>query len=114
MVGGTTQLGRSGLSAWLIQRVSAVILGAYALFLILFLVCHPAINHALWSGLFSHPWMKISTLLVVLNLLAHAWIGLWTVITDYIHCSCLRLILEVGLVLGLLAYFLWALMIVWS
>ena len=38
MVTNITNLGRSGLSDWLIQRISAVILAVYALFMVLYLL----------------------------------------------------------------------------
>ncbi|HYF97405.1 MAG TPA: succinate dehydrogenase, hydrophobic membrane anchor protein [Coxiellaceae bacterium] len=107
-------LGRNGLSAWVIQRISSVIIGLYALFLIAFFVCHPELNYEQWTHLFSCEWMKIATILVLLSLVAHAWIGLWTVITDYVKCTILRFILEIGLILGLLAYIVWGVRVLWG
>lgn len=114
MVDSITSLGRNGLSGWVMQRVSAVILGLYALFLVSFFVTHPQLSFETWHALFANTWVKVITLLVLFNLAAHAWIGLWTVITDYIQCSCARLVLELGLILGLLAYVVWGVLVLWS
>ena len=37
MVTTVTSFGRSGLSDWLVQRVSAIILGAYSIFIVVYL-----------------------------------------------------------------------------
>ena len=79
-----------------------------------FLYCHAPLDYEAWRDLFTHTWMKVATILVLLSLVAHAWIGLWTVITDYIKCSAARFILEIGLVLGLLAYVIWGIRVLWS
>ncbi len=114
MVDSILVLGRNGLSTWLLQRVSALILGSYAVLLIGFLICHTPLSYADWSALFACRFVKIATIMVLLSLVAHAWIGLWTVITDYVKCSCMRLGLELGLALGLLAYLLWGIRVLWG
>ncbi len=111
MVDSITCLGRNGLSTWLLQRVSALVLGGYTLFLVCFFGSHSGFSYIDWYSFFANPWMKIISLIAMLNIVAHAWIGIWTVITDYVKCSCLRLTLEVALILGLLGLMLWGLMI---
>lgn len=113
MVNSVTNYGRNGLSDWLVQRVSAVVIGAYFIFIMAYFLCHPEMNYQQWSDLFAGMFMKISTLLVVLSICAHAWVGLWTVFTDYIKCACLRVTLEVSLIILLLAYVIWSISILW-
>lgn len=84
MVTAVTSLGRSGLSDWLIQRASALVLGAYTIFIVAYLLTHPNLGFAEWAELFSHLWMRVFTLLALLSIVAHGWIGLWTVLTDYL------------------------------
>jgi len=84
MVTTVTNLGRSGLSDWLVQRFSAVVLAAYSIFLLVFIVSHPGLTYAEWSALYGQLWMKIFSLLALGSLVAHGWIGLWGVLTDYI------------------------------
>jgi succinate dehydrogenase / fumarate reductase membrane anchor subunit len=98
-----------GFYEWIVQRVSAVLIGAYGVFIFAFLLCHQPMQYAVWHGLFSHLVMKIATFVVLLAILWHAWIGLWTVFTDYVKCGVLRLFLEILLVLVLLSYFAWCL-----
>lgn len=113
MVKSVTNYGRNGLSDWLVQRVSALIIGIYFVYLMGFFLCHPHLEYEVWQRLFAHSFMKISTVLVILAVCAHAWIGLWTVFTDYIKCSRLRALLEVLLILLLLTYVIWGISLLW-
>jgi succinate dehydrogenase / fumarate reductase membrane anchor subunit len=85
MVTSITNLTRNGLKDWFIQRVSAVILAVYLFFLVGYFIVHPGLDYATWRGLFACRAMRIFSVLALLSLMAHAWIGLWTIFTDYIH-----------------------------
>jgi succinate dehydrogenase membrane anchor subunit len=114
MVGNVTSLTNNGLKDWLLQRFSALILGAYAFCLSFFLCTHPQLSFGSWQSLFQCLPMKIFTVIVMLSFVVHAWIGIWTVSTDYLKCSCIRLSLQALVVLYLLTSFVWVLAIVWS
>ncbi len=96
-----TSLTQNGLRDWLVQRATAVIIGFYVLCVMGFLYKHAPVSYVAWHAFIWHPWMKVFSFLAVLSVAAHAWIGLWTVTTDYIKCACLRLALQ-----GLIALFL--------
>ncbi len=113
MVNSVTNFGRNGLSDWLVQRVSAIVIGVYFVFLMIYFLCHPGMSYHDWHALFQCTFMKISTLLAVLSICAHAWVGLWTVFTDYVKCVCVRVILEVLLIILLLVYVIWTISILW-
>lgn len=103
MVSSITGLTRNGLKDWLVQRVSAVILLVYLLFVVGFIASHPGLTFAQWQGLFCHPLMRIATMLALLSLIAHAWIGVWTILGDYVHNDRVRGIVQVLVILVLLA-----------
>lgn len=84
MVTNVTNFSRSGLYDWMAQRVSAVVLAAYVIFLLGYLIAHPNISYADWHGLFSQGWMRIFSLLTLVALSVHAWVGMWTISTDYL------------------------------
>lgn len=105
-------LSRRGYKDWLIQRVSALLIGGYALFLIIYLVCMPHISFMQWTILFNYTWMQVLTLLVVIAVCWHAWIGLWTVFTDYIKCGFARVFLQAGLCILLVSYIIWCVSII--
>ena len=112
---------RKGISNWLLQRVSAIVLAAYFLFIIGFIFGNPDLDYLVWSKLFSSGWMQIFSLLAVLALASHAWIGLWCVYTDYVterllgpKAKFLRISLQLLTVLIIGSYVAWTLSIFWN
>jgi succinate dehydrogenase / fumarate reductase, membrane anchor subunit len=103
------KINRRGFHEWIVQRVSAVLIGIYAVFLFVFILTHSPMHFSIWSGLFSNAVMKVATLIVLIAILWHAWIGLWTVFTDYVKNGAVRLLLEVLVILALVGYFGWCL-----
>ncbi|MCH7817919.1 MAG: succinate dehydrogenase, hydrophobic membrane anchor protein, partial [Proteobacteria bacterium] len=59
MVTNVTNLGRSGLYDWLIQRFSAVVLAVYTLFILGIFVMSPDMDYGQWKGLFESNLMRI-------------------------------------------------------
>ncbi len=114
MVTSSFNLTRNGVKDWIIQRISAVILAVYSLFLFCFILAHPDINYKTWLVLFQHFWMKWFTLLAILSLIMHAWVGMWIIITDYIHCAYIRATLMVLFMLAFLFYLVWMIAILWG
>jgi succinate dehydrogenase / fumarate reductase membrane anchor subunit len=116
MVANATSLSRNGLRDWLLQRFSAVVLGAYVLFLLFYFLFHPSVDYIDWSQLFLAGWVRYFTLAALFSLIVHSWIGIWTVVTDYVKSARWRLMIY-SVVLFLLAiYFFWCLEIIfkWS
>ncbi len=121
MVTAVTSFGRSGLYDWLIQRVSAVIMAAYVIFLTGFILSTPEMTYQLWSDLFSGTAMRVFSFLTLVSLAAHAWIGMWSVLTDYItgrlmgpKAMPIRLFLQVSMGLGAVIYVIWGVAILWG
>ncbi len=103
-----------GLRDWLMQRVTAVVMALYTLFLVAFLLSHQPLQFADWSGLFHHPWMRLASLLFLLSLYLHAWVGVRNILMDYVHSTALRLTAEVLVILMLVAYAAWSGQILWG
>ena len=114
MVTNVTSFGRSGLYDWIVQRVSAVVLLTYMLFMVGYLLINSDLNFAQWQGLFQNLAMRIFTLLAVLSFAGHAWIGLWCVTTDYIPMKGLRFAVQAGIGLLIFIYVAWAIQIIWG
>ncbi len=114
MVANVTNLGRSGLSDWLIQRISAVVIAAYFLVIMGFLFSHNGLDYLTWKSFISSMPMKIFSLFMLLALVGHAWIGLWTISTDYIKPLVLRLSFQLICLVANLVYFIWAIDILWG
>ena len=114
MVKQVTSLGGSGLSDWLWQRVSAVIIAAYLVFIGAMVLSHNNFSYSVWHSWFEHLGMKIFTLLAVISIVLHAWVGIWTVATDYIKCYVVRLGFLILVFIGFFAWIIWAIQILWS
>ena len=121
MVTNVTSFGRSGLYDWLIQRVSAVVLLLYILFLAFVLITTPEMQFPDWQAFFGKTSVRIFSMLALLSLCAHAWIGMWTIATDYLtpatlgaHASKVRLLFELGCIIILFVYFIWCIQILWG
>lgn len=108
MLSIATALDRTGFQDWLIQRVSGFILAAYALFLLGFWILQPEIDYMNWQILFNYGYMRFFSMVVLLSILAHAWIGLWIVSTDYLKNVFVRLAFQLIVYLLLLFYFICA------
>ncbi len=114
MVKSVLSVNRQGFRDWAIQRVTAILMAVYSVVLIAYLLCNPGLSFAEWHGLFSQNWIKVATLLFILSIFYHAWIGVWTVITDYINCFVVRALLNSLILLMLIACFFWGVLILWS
>jgi len=79
-----TGLTGSGSRDWFIQRVSAVVLAVYTVVVFGWILFNGGFNYEQWSGFMMTLPMKVLSLLAVLSLVAHAWIGMWQVFTDYV------------------------------
>lgn len=114
MVSNVTSLTGNGLKDWLIQRVTAVYLAIYSIVFLVVGFRSSPFNYQTWTALFHTPWFQITTALALFALLVHAWIGLWTVTTDYIKNTAVRLLVQ-GLVLFvLLSQLIAGLMMIWG
>ena len=106
-----------GLGDWLAQRLTAIILVAYVLLLVVRLVVtrsHGAIGYDEWAGLFVPVWMKVCTLTAFFGLVYHAWIGMRDVWMDYVRSTGIRLGLYFLTILWLVFCAIWAAQILWS
>lgn len=100
--------GVTGLSAWVLQRFSAIYLGAYFMIAIISMVSHPELNYVQWKLWFANPWLLLSTSVFIFLLPLHAWVGIRDILIDYIHPVWLRLSLYFLAVVYLLSCAFWA------
>ena len=120
-VTNVTSFGRSGLSDWLVQRVSGVVLTVYLLVIAAYLLFTPEVDYASWKELHSGLCIRLLTVFAVLSLAAHAWIGMWGVLTDYVtvrlmgpKATPLRVFLQLGMIAVIFVYVVWTVAILWG
>lgn len=102
----------SGLGEWVVQRLTAVYILIYIIVVLAVLSFSPVSSHADWLSLSSGLIFRISTLMFILSILAHAWLGLKSVFLDYVHSWRLRFVLLMLLATLLLGSAVWALLVI--
>lgn len=102
-----------GTGSFLAQRLTAVVLGAYALCFGAALLFGGVPSYEGWAALFAPLWMKLVTLIALFALQYHAWIGLRDIWMDYVKPAGLRLALQTATVLWLVFCALWSVQILW-
>lgn len=107
-----TGLTGSGSRDWILQRISAVVLAVYSIVVVGFFLFND-VNFEVWQGFMMSLPMKLFSLVVILSLVFHAWVGMWTVFTDYVKSSGLRLVLQAAVIIAVLVYLFWGVMIFW-
>ncbi|KRH78759.1 succinate dehydrogenase hydrophobic membrane anchor subunit [Ferrovum sp. JA12] len=103
-----------GLKDWIIQRVSAVVMAVYVLAFVAVVFLMDTFGYQEIHQLFTNRLVKVVTLMFVMCLLFHAWIGVRDIFMDYIKPTSLRFALQVSVVVALIGYGAWALLILWS
>ena len=116
-----TGLTGSGSRDWIIQRISAVILAVYSVVLLGFFLTHGNVTFYEWSAFMTSLPMRLFSLITILALAGHAWVGMWTVFTDYITTSQMgssargmRLVLQSLMIIAILVFLFWGIMIFWG
>ncbi len=98
----------SGFKAWAWQRITAVYIGLFGVYLLSSLLCAAPETYTAWQAWFTGPVMRVTTLLFVLAILLHAWVGIRDICIDYVKPIAVRASLLLMLALSLILYGLWA------
>ena len=99
---------------WLIQRITAVMMAAYSVALAAYLLLQSHVDYDIWTGLFSAQPVRTFTLLFLLSVFYHAWIGIRDIVMDYVKPASMRLVIHTLVILALLLYVIWAVQILWG
>ena len=116
-----TAFSRNGVTDWLIQRVSAIVLIMYTVCVLGFVALNPGLGFVAWVDFFNQPTIEVFTILALISTCAHGWIGMWAIGSDYLRphlmgsfANSLRFIYQIGCVLITIAYLLWGINIIWG
>ncbi|MCB1737127.1 MAG: succinate dehydrogenase, hydrophobic membrane anchor protein [Gammaproteobacteria bacterium] len=102
----------SGLKAWAVQRLTAVYLGGFFIYLIATVLINPPADVHVWRAQLGDGVAAVAWLLFVLSLCWHAWIGIRDVVLDYVHPPVWRLGVLIAFGGGLVGCALWGLKII--
>lgn len=109
-----TGLTGSGSRDWIMQRISAVVLAVYAVVMVAFFLFNGNVGYEQWVMFIMSMPMRLLSLLAIVALAVHAWVGMWTVFTDYIKSTGLRIVLQAAMIIAILVYLFWGVMIFWG
>ncbi len=104
----------TGLRAWFVQRIAAVYLGIFFLYLLMHFAVDAPNSFEEWQAWMHQPGVLVAWVLFFAALLLHAWVGMRDVVLDYVHHTALRLVVLVALGLFLLVQGAWALVVLFG
>ncbi|RPG51154.1 MAG: succinate dehydrogenase, hydrophobic membrane anchor protein [Gammaproteobacteria bacterium TMED1] len=111
----------SGVIDWVIQRISSIVISSYAIWMVFWMWSVHDIDYHAWIALYSNVWMQIYSVITVVATCAHAWIGMWTIGSDYLTvrqfgelATLVRTSYNIVCVVLLLLYVVWILYIMWN
>ena len=102
-----------GFRDWLSQRVTAALMALFTLVVVAQVLMPGPMGYDRWAGMFSHQWMKVLTLVVILALLVHVWVGMRDIWMDYVKPVAVRLVLQVFTLVWLVGCAGWAVQVLW-
>lgn len=114
MVTHASALGRNGIHDWLLLRGTAIIIILYILYIFGFVLTVNSLTYDIWQAFFASYTTKIFTVLALLSILVHTWIGMWQVLTDYVKALAVRLLLQFVIVVILVVYLVYGTFVVWG
>lgn len=101
----------SGHRAFLLQRLSAVVLLGYLFAGALRVAFGPPVTFVQWQAWSAQPLGAAALLALALAVLAHAWVGIRDVVLDYVHLLWLRLSVLGAVAAGLALLALWTVLV---
>lgn len=103
-----------GVYEWLIVRLSAISIMIYFIYIFISVVNSHNLSYVDWYNFFDHNTTKTFSLINLLFVLIHTWIGMRHILEDYIKSIILRQ-LGIGLIFMILhIYLLLGIMIIWN
>lgn len=81
----------AGTGAWLLARITAVMIAIGSLALVALLVQMPTDTYNAWRGLFDHLGIRLFLFLWLLAIALHAYLGCDNIVKDYLPVPVLRL-----------------------
>lgn len=102
-----------GLSDWLAQRVTAVLMALFTLVLIVQVLLPGPMGYDKWAGIFDSQWMRVLTFVTIVALAYHVWVGVRDVLMDYVKPVGTKLVLQVATLVWLVGCAGWAIQVLW-
>lgn len=109
---------KRGLIDFIVQRLSAIVIGIYVIHLVVIFALNGDMDYEAWRSYFTSGYSLLLSTLTVLAIALHAWIGMWTVGTDYIRgegiAKTFRLTYQGLIGVALVFFLIWSLGLIWG
>ena len=102
-----------GMRDWLAQRITAVVMAIYTVILLVTFLLSKEQSYSAWGGMFAQQWFKIASLVTLVALFYHVWVGVRDIWMDYVKSVALRLVLQSATILWLVGCAGYAVQILW-
>ena len=102
-----------GFRDWLSQRVTAVVMTVFTFALLAQVLMPGPLGYDRWAGIFAQQWMKLLTLVTIVALAWHVWVGVRDVWMDYVKPVGVRLALQILTIVWLVGCAGWAVQVLW-
>ena len=107
-------LGVSGITEWLLQRITAIFVAVYVTWVLLFWLLYPGATYQHWHDLLYSDVFRVLAPIALFSAVVHAWIGIWVVCTDYVPSAMIRRVVLGVVLLVLCAIMYWGAMLYWG
>lgn len=101
----------AGLNEWLLQRLTAIYIGVFGLYMITHSFVSPALSFPQWWVWVNQPVIKTMWAVFIFSLLYHGWVGMRSVILDYVKPVWFRFFISALSTLFFLTMLIWTLII---
>jgi len=91
---------RSGLSEWILQRVTAVYLALFVLYILAVSIATDLSNYVLWKQWIGQGMVRLLVAGALVSVALHAWVGIRSVALDYIKSARIRFIIQSALLIA--------------
>jgi succinate dehydrogenase / fumarate reductase, membrane anchor subunit len=102
-----------GTGSWLAQRITALVIALYSVVALAVLFLGKPLTYPVLKDLFAQGWVRVATLVFMVSLAWHAWVGVRDILMDYVKPDGLRLALQVLTILLLASYLGWTVQVLW-
>lgn len=97
----------TGLRAWLVQRISAVFMLLFIVFVLFHFFLDPPHSYTAWRDWIMSGGVSVAVFIFFVTLSMHAWVGIRDIAMDYVRPVALRVVTLALLGLGLLVMTSW-------
>ena len=97
-----------GMRAWLMQRLTGLVMAIYSVMLVARAFDIKPHDYQSWLVFFEPWWIKVASLLFWISLTIHAWLGIRDVLKDYVPNAQMRTVMLNVVITLLWVYLGWA------